>query len=165
MIAFKNDIDNHSWEYVMNSDNAQEAYELFYNRTTQFYERHFPYRKIKLNKYKRRKPCLTEAFKTAIKRKNGLYIKQLKSDNVIIKNQYLVYKNKLQKILRSAERKYYHQLLEEHKSNLTSSWRILKMVVNRNKVKKNVISFKDNNSVIDYPAAVPSRFNIFFTNI
>ena len=92
MIAFKNDIDNHSWEYVMNSDNAQEAYELFHNRITQFYERHFPYRKIKLNKYKRRKPWLTEALKTAIKRKNGLYTKQLKSDNVIIKNQYLEYK-------------------------------------------------------------------------
>ena len=44
MIAFKNDIDNHRWEYVMNSDNAQEAYELFHNRITQFYERHFPYR-------------------------------------------------------------------------------------------------------------------------
>ena len=26
LIAFKNDIDNHSWEYVMNSDNVQEAY-------------------------------------------------------------------------------------------------------------------------------------------
>ena len=165
MIAFKNDIDNHSWEYVMNSDNAQEAYELFHNRITQFYERHFPYRKIKLNKYKIRKPWLTEALKTAIKRKNGLYIKQLKSDNVIIKNQYLEYKNKLQKILRSAERKYYHQLLEEHKSNLTSSWRILTMVIDRNKVKKNVISFKDNNSVIDDPTAVASIFNIFFTNI
>ena len=42
-------------------------------------------------------PWLTEALKTAIKRKNGLYIKQLKSDDVIIKNKYLEYKNKLQK--------------------------------------------------------------------
>ena len=60
MIAFKNDIDNHSWEYVMNSDNAQVAYELFHKGVTQLYERHFPYRKIKLNEYKRRKAWLTE---------------------------------------------------------------------------------------------------------
>ena len=53
MIAFKNDIDNHSWEYVMISENTKEAYELFHNKITQFYERHFPYRKIKLNKYKK----------------------------------------------------------------------------------------------------------------
>ena len=39
------------------------------------------------------------------------------------------------------------------------------MVINRNKVKKNVISFKDNNSVIDDPTAVASRFNNFYTNI
>ena len=150
----------------MNSDNAQEAYELFHNRITQFYERHFPYRKIKLKKYiKDVSHGSPKHSKQQLKRKNGLCIKQLKSDNVIIKKQYLEYKNKLQKILRSAERKYYHQLIEEHKSNLTSSWRILKMVINRNKVKKNVISFKDNNSVIDDPTAVASRFNNFFTNI
>ena len=97
MIAFKNDIDNHSWEYVMNSDNAQVAYELFHKGVTQLYERHFPYRKIKLNEYKRRKAWLTEEPETAIKRKNGWHIKQLKSDNVIFKKQYLKYNDKLQK--------------------------------------------------------------------
>ena len=39
------------------------------------------------------------------------------------------------------------------------------MVITRNKVKKNVISFKDNNSVIDGPTAVATSFNIVFTNI
>ena len=41
----------------------------------------------------------------------------------------------------------------------------IKIVINRNKVKKNVISFKDNNAVIDDPTTVASRFNICFTNI
>ena len=65
------------------------------------------------------------------------------------------------KISWSAERKYYSQLVE-HKSNSTFSLRILKMISNRNKVKKNVTSFKDTNSAIDDSTAVATGFNHFF---
>ena len=51
--------------------------------------------------------------------KNKLYVKRFKGGNTEEKcEQHRIYRNKSNHIMRSAERKYYLDLLNEHKSNL-----------------------------------------------
>ena len=58
-------------------------------------------------------------WKNPSKQKNKLYVTSTKGSNKEEKStQYKIYRNKIHHVLRSAERKYYHDLLVEHKSNL-----------------------------------------------
>ena len=66
-----------------------------------------------------KKPWLTLALKESIKTKNKSYVNSTKGNNKEDKStQYKLYRNKLHYLLRSAERKYYHDLLIEHRNNL-----------------------------------------------
>ena len=68
---------------------------------------------IKLNKYKARLPWLNDTLKAAVKhKKNILYIKQLRTKWEDDIKFYKSYRNTLTQLLRHAERKHYHDLLE-----------------------------------------------------
>ena len=82
------------------------------------YNKCFPFRKYD-KPYYNKKPWLTLALKESIKTKNKLYVTSTKGRNKEEKStQYKLYRNKRHHLLRSAERKYYHDLLIEHKNNL-----------------------------------------------
>ena len=74
-------------------------------------------------------------------------------------------KNKLLKRLRDAERKYYHELLLKYRSDIKASWNVLKSVINRNKRRKCVTSFKFKQELLSNPQAIVDRFNDYFINI
>ena len=59
-----------------------------------------------------------------------------------------MYRNKLNHILRSAERKYYQDLLIEHKTNVKKSWQIIKGIINKRKYRLNNTKFKHNGAII-----------------
>ena len=70
-----------------------------------------------------RNPGWRLPWKNPSKQKNKLYVTSTKGSNKEEKStQYKIYRNKIHHVLRSAERKYYHDLLVEHKSNLKKSW-------------------------------------------
>ena len=141
--AFINTFCSYNWSELHNQTNAQTAYDMFHNKLTECYDSHLPMKMIKLNKYKARLPWLSETLKAAIKHKNNLYIKQLHTKLEDDIRYYKSYRNTLTKLLRNAERKHYHDLLEEHKSDLKTSWRILKTVINKGAQSKLPKSFKD----------------------
>ena len=51
-------------------------------------------------------------------------------------SKYKTYRNKLNHILKKAEKQHYTDLLEANKNNFKKTWQIMKDVVNKNKVKK-----------------------------
>ena len=81
------------------------------------------------------KPWLSAALKQSIKEKNKLYVVQKKQNDKEKVIYYKKYRNKLNQLIRSAERKHYHDLLIEHKSNIKKSWQIIKSVINKRKYK------------------------------
>ena len=64
-------------------------------------------------KYNTRKMWLTELLKDAIKTKNKLYLKSIKINTAANEIQYKKYRNKLNHILRCAERKHFQDILEK----------------------------------------------------
>ena len=80
---------------------------------------------------------------------------------------YKIYKNKLSHILDIAERKYYENRFELHKTDLRRSWQLIKEVIGRQKVYKPISNiFKtDDDTMIKDPTLISNKFNEYFTNI
>ena len=76
--------------------------------------------------------------------------------------RYKTYKDILTTTLRAAEKAYYSKLVEEHKSNLGASWRILKEVINKKKKSSVCSKFKLNDRDLTDKIAISDGFNNFF---
>ena len=81
------------------------------------------------------KPWLSAALEQSIKEKNRLFVVQKKQNDKEKVIYYKKYRNILNQLILSAERKHYHDLLIEHKSNNKKSWQIIKSVINKRKYK------------------------------
>ena len=59
-----------------------------------------------------------------------------------VKNEtvYKKYRNKLNNILKVAEKKHYHDLIKSHKRDMKKSWANIKNIINKHK--KNKMSIK-----------------------
>ena len=106
------------------------VFSLFYSRFIKLFDKHFPRKKIKLQ-YNTRKPWITPALKPSICIKNKLYRKLITISSTYYECQYKMYMNKLNALLKYAEKQYIADLLESNKSNLKKTWNIMKHIVNR----------------------------------
>ena len=66
----------------------------------------------------------------------------MKINSVANEIKYKTYRNKLNHILKCAERKHYSDLLNDNKSNVKRTWQIIKFIVNKNKTNKIQDKFK-----------------------
>ena len=64
--------------------------------------------------------------------KNKLYRKHLKIKSVANEIKYKNYRNRLNHILKAAEKQHYSELLKNCQDNIKKSWQIIKGIVNRN---------------------------------
>ena len=76
-----------------------------------------------------------------------------------------MYRNKLNHLIRKAERKYYQDMLLENKSNLKKSWKILKGIINKRKYRSAVQEFDSNGTIIEDGEQIANKFNKFFVNV
>ena len=143
---------------------TQLAYSKFHETISARYNACFPYRKI-TKKYYKNKPWLSAALKKSIKIKNKLFVLLKKSNDEEKVSYYKKYRNKLNQIIRSAERKHYHDLLQEHKSNLKKSWQVIKSVINKRKYSPISTKFKANDAIINDGDVIANKFNNFFVNV
>ena len=154
-----------NWKHVIDSINVQEAYTLFHVKLPDIYNACFPLKRIK-KKYLTSKPWLTEAFKESIRTKNKLYISRYKTGNPEENVAYYEkYRNRLNHVLRAAERKYYQNVINEQKSNVKKYWQIMKMIINKRIYQSTCKKIKYNDTVIENGHDIANRFNHFFVNV
>ena len=165
IVKFRDAMSAVDWREILSMSDAQVAYSSFHKLISDKYNKCFPIRKIN-KKYFNNKPWLTTALKESIKTKNKLYIDRYKGTNCNEKCKiYKAYRNKLNHLLRSAERKHYQDLLNEHRSNVKKSWQIIKSVINKRKHNPLCTKFKCNDTIITDGNDIANRFNNFFVNI
>ena len=75
-------------------------------------------------------------------------------------------RNKLNSLLKCAEKQYIADLLDSNKSNLKKTWNIMKHIVNRKKTQKLQEKFKmSDNTITSDKTVIAENFNDFFVNI
>ena len=165
IVRFSEEIKGINWDNVVYKHNAQEAYSAFHEIITEKCNLCFPIKKCK-KLYHNKKPWLTSAFKQSIKTENKLYISRNKVDDTEKKVAfYKNYRNKLNHLLRSAERKYYHDLLIQHKSNMKKCWNVIKIVINTRKHRQFCTKFFSNGETLEDGKLIANEFNDFFVKV
>ena len=112
------------------------------------------------------KPWLTKSLINACKKKNAMYTTfietKLKSDE----DKYKIYKNKLTKILRNAEKSFYNEQITNQKNNIKATWKLLNKVIrgtsNTDKLPE---MFIENGREIRDKKGIANGFNSFFINV
>ena len=110
------------------SGNAQESFSQFHSTLLKLFNKHFPKQTVK-QKYKTRKWWLSDSLKESIKTKNKLYVKWLKVNTTANEVTYKNYRNKLNHVLKYAERKHFQDILDKNKNDIKTRqiWGIWKL--------------------------------------
>lgn len=163
--VFCNEMNIIDWEIVTCQNDVQSAFSSFHNKIRETYNKSFPKKRYKRS-YHDKKPWLTSALKESIKIKNKLYIKLTnKLANKDSTYRYKQYKNKLNHLLRIAEKNHYGDQLLKHKSNMRKTWEIIKTVVNKKRNYTNNTSFVINKRRTDDKKTISDGFNKYFINV
>ena len=125
---------------VYSETDMQNAFSLLHSKLIGLYHKHFPEQKITY-KYNNRKLWLSQALKEWIKNKDKLHLKYNWIKSVANEIKYKTYRNKLNRILKFAERKYYSDLIVENK-HIKRIWQIIKNIVDKNIMRKCQSTFK-----------------------
>lgn len=91
----------------------------------------------------------------------------LKKKSKKAEEEYKIYKNIFEKTKKSAKRNFYSKKIEEHKNNSKETWKIMKELSGKTKVKtKNLPKMLQTNNGQSYDTTeIAKEFNIFFTNV
>lgn len=157
-------IGNVNWTPIIQNNNGQEAFTSFYEKYLENYHECFPVKMVKPG-YHNRKPWLSEGMKKSIQHKNKLYIIQRKIptlDNIM---SYKKYKNELNKLLKTAERSHYHDLLQQNRNNAKRVWSVIKDVINSKKQRSIPDQFKIGDKLETDKGVIATKFNHYFNNI
>jgi len=159
-------LDKESWNDILCHNNPDLILNSFNAKLYELYDLYFPLITKKARIYKTKiKPWISPSLLKSCKTKNKLYKKYLKSkankDLIIYKN----YKNKLTGILRNCEKQYYSNLLEQHKSNLKETWKIIKELLQQGGTHQTTIPLIINGVLIQDPITIANEFNGYFASI
>jgi hypothetical protein len=127
---FINELNTIDWNVLYSVTDAQEAFSYFHTVLVTLYNKHFPKVTIRI-KRDEDKPWLTKLLINAIKYKHRLYFNFKKFPTVHNELVYKKYRNKLNHLLKAAERKYYRDLIMSNKNNSGKIWSIIKQLINK----------------------------------
>jgi hypothetical protein len=147
--------------------NVESEYSNFLNIYAQIFEDNFPRlrQKTKNTSQLPRKPWLTQGLLVSCKKKYKLYAKMRKRPTVYNKTKYTVYKNKLQNLLRKAQRLYYEEKFKKAAGDMKETWKIIRNILNTKTNQINCQEFLEADKSISDPAEIANAFNKFFVNI
>ena len=161
---FKEVLENHDWNSLMDAHNPEDAFTQFYSVFTQSYNKYFPIKCVKIG-YLNKKHWLTSGLKKSIQMKNNLYYFQKRYPTAENIKRYKQYKTLVKKLLYKSERDHFCSMIENNKSNTKKIWSIIKGVINKNKENQITDSFKIDNIISNDPNIIANHFNNFYINI
>ena len=128
MRTFVNRIELVDWNDIISVNSVNQAYSLFLDKLANIYDHCFPVRCKNINVGSNcipRKPWITSAILTSVRRKNKLFIKFKSSPTDSNKLLLANYRNKLTNLIHVSKKNYYCNFLDTHKHNLKQTWQIL----------------------------------------
>jgi len=96
---------------------------------------YFPTQKFKSsNRMTPRHAWMTKGLMRACIKKSRLYKVYRRESTPKNREKYTVYRNKLKRLLRLAEKKYYSEKLMQVKGNIRQTWKVIGSVLNQNRL-------------------------------
>ncbi len=165
--ALSEDLKNHNWSDVYASKDPNSAYDAFLSILIEKYEKHCLFKKTVKKQKNEDKPWITKGIEKACKKKNALYRKFIATRTIQAENKYKIYKNKLISIIRFSKKDYYNKLLDKHKNNIQTTWKVLNSIIKKNTGKVDYPNYfvNDDKLSINKMNDIVNEFNEYFVNI
>ena len=144
---------------------TNKSYSTFTNTFQEAYDSTIPLKAMKHVNKSSKKPWITDEHFCMIREKDKCYKEMKLKQCVASEQQYKKLRNKLANVLKSAERKYYRNTLEDNKTNLRKVWDTLNVVIHREKRKKMNSTFKYKDSEVNNEQQIAQLFNKYFLNV
>ena len=156
-----------SWTEVIDNDDPNESYNIFYNKLYNLYNKAFPIKTYTSRILKsHQKPWMTKGIQRSLKNKNKLYKKSIKRPTPDNKLKYKQYRNKLHHLIRISKKRHYIEKFEQTQGNVKKTWSLINEVMNKNKSNKNFPNtFTYNENEITDPYEIANKFNEYFANV
>ena len=167
MNSFKVNLSSLNWDDLLHFQDAELAFNSFWETFKSLFDMHFPVKKVYFNKNVHK----IQGFMT-----NGLLKSRrtkLKLFNFYISNpseaslaEYRQYRNIYNNLIRTSKRMYFEQNLDMHKNNPKKMWKFLNESVNRVVNRSNTMEkvSVEGNTISDSPK-IANAFNNFFSQI
>ena len=164
------DISSHLNANLMTDPNP--GYDIFERIALSAYEKHFPNKRVKMNKHKHKlSPWITTGLIKSIEFRDKLY-KRLKScpqdssEHNRMEYNLKTYNGYLKQCIRTAKREYYVHEFTKYKNDIRKTWDILKDIINTKKSKSDFPPyFTDLGIKISGSKTIADKFNEYFTKI
>ena len=148
------------------------SYQTFENLMQNTYERHFPPKRVKFNKYQHKlSNWITTGILKSIEFRDNLY-KRLKlcpiesPEYETHKHNLKMYQGYLNQCIRTAKKEYYVNEFTKYKNDIRKTWDTLKGIICKNKMKSEYPrNFIDRGQQIAGDKNIADKFNEYFTQI
>lgn len=129
--AFKEKLMLVDWSDLLLYLDVNLCYNQFIDKLTGIYNESFP--TIKRKHTASKKPWITQCLINSIKEKNHLYEMSIRAPCEYNRHKYRRYRNKLNHLLRIAERNYAKEQLLKYNCNLKRQWQIINTLIEKKK--------------------------------
>ena len=147
-------------------------YNNFEKIITKCYDKHFPEKYVKFNKYKHKlSNWITSGILKSIEFRDKLY-KRLKmcssesNEYELLKHNLKIYNSNLKQCIRTAKKDFYYNEFSKYKNDIRKTWDTLKKVINKKTFKPDFPSnFLHDGVEITGSKNIADKFNEYFTEI
>ena len=147
--------------------NPNDAYSIFLEKFCTMYDKHFPFKKIKIKTKDLKSPWITAGIKKSSKRKQRLHTKFLKNRNQKNETEHKNYKKLSKFIKRRSKKLHFSKLILIYKNKVKKTWQIIKEALGKEKCNQHRFPTKivvDKESITNIHS-IAENFNKFFTEI
>jgi hypothetical protein len=157
---------NISWRDVCNSQDVNESLDLFLDTFNTLFELYFPLVVKKRNRrYDKLNGFMTRGLLVSRLQKNSLYKKQILDPTHAYVNNFRIYRNLYNSVLRKSKKLFYESSILKFKSKTKKLWDFLKTVndINRSSVK--IEEVKVGQFIFKNDREIAQAFNEHFSSI
>jgi hypothetical protein len=163
---FKRDLATTDWGAVLNSNDANESYNIFWNSYKECHDANFPLTRKRFNKiFHKKQQFMSQGLLISRNTKNKLHKKATAEPTLGNIERYKTYKTLYFRTVRGAKKLYFTNKLKDNAANPKKTWDTLNEILGKVKKKETISQININNVPESEPIKIANEFNSFFTTI
>ena len=164
---FKNNLTNFSWDHLFEIDDAEMAFDSFWDSFNALFNLHFPICRVVFNRnFHKIQGFMTKGLLTSRRNKLRLLTVSVSCPSAENKNIYKKYRNMYNNLVRINKKSYFETNLNDHKNNPKKAWKFLNESINRvNKKSDNFDKITLTDEVVTDSPKIANAFNSYFSEI
>ena len=164
---FYESLSNIGWSDVLDCQDPENAYNIFWDLFSTLFNLHFPLRRVNFNKnFHKLNSFMSTGLLTSRRKKLELYKLYLSDKTALNFSNYKSYRNLFNKLIKASKKLHYENELQKNQKDPKAMWKILNESINRSSSKNSFIKEIFVNNILHNDSVdIANEFNKFFSEI